>query len=73
MTEHTQITNTEALSIPCAMSGESEILNVRRVGRGGVTFQYGDEASVIVDGENLRKLRRIIDRAIRKVPYTEAE
>ena len=59
----------ETLSIPCAMSGEKEVLNVHRVGIAGVTFHYGDEESVIVDGENLLKLRRLIDNAIKATPY----
>lgn len=68
---------TDAVSIPCAMSGPLEVLTVYPVGKGGVSFSYGDDASVIVDGENLLKVRAIIDRqmshqqgATREAPST---
>lgn len=54
----------EAVRIPCAMSGEMEVLTVKPTGPGGVSFIYGDDASVIVDGDNLVRIRSIIDAQI---------
>jgi len=59
---------TDAVRIPCAMSGEREVLTVYPVGKGGVSFCYGDDASVIVDGDALLKVRAIIDQQIAPPP-----
>jgi len=59
---------TDAVRIPCAMSGEREVLTVYPVGKGGVSFCYGDDASVIVDGAALLKVRAIIDQQITPPP-----
>lgn len=52
------------LTIPCAMSGERETLTVRSTGLFGVTFGYGDDASVIVHGDDLARVRAIIDQQL---------
>ncbi len=49
---------------PCVMSGARETLTVEPIGRFGVSFIYGEDASVIVNGENLRRIRSIIDGQI---------
>ncbi len=54
----------DAVRIHCAMSGGMEVLIVEPIGRGGVSFAYGDDASVIVDGEDLLRIRNIIDAQI---------
>jgi len=58
-----------AVSIPCAMSGPLEVLTVYPVGKRGVTFRYGEDGSVIVDGDELLKIRAIIDGQIGQPPF----
>ena len=55
---------TDRVVAPCVMSGERETLTVEAVGRFGVSFIYGEDASVIVNGDNLRRVRAIIDGQI---------
>lgn len=52
---------TEPATFPCVMSGERETLTVRPIGSRGVSFDYGVEVSVIVAGEDLLRIRAIID------------
>lgn len=52
------------LSFPCNMSGERETLVVYRAGRFGVTFAYSEDASVIVTGDDLVKIRDLLNEAI---------
>jgi hypothetical protein len=46
------------------MSGERETLTVRPTGLFGVTFAYGGDASVIVQGDDLARVRAIIDQQL---------
>ena len=55
---------TTDLIFPCVMSGERETLTVRPTGRSGVMFAYSDDASVIVEGENLIRIRDLLNERI---------
>lgn len=53
-----------AVTVECAMSGPMERLTVRPTGLFGVHFVYGDEASVVVHGNDLERVRAIIDQQL---------
>jgi hypothetical protein len=57
---------TQPARFPCVMSGEREVLTIEPLGFCGVSFAYGDDASVIVDGEDLLRIRAILDVQIAK-------
>ena len=62
----TDAPNTTRLTFHCAMSGEREALTVRAVAPGGMSFIYGDDLSVIVDGDDLVRLRDAITAQIER-------
>jgi hypothetical protein len=59
------------VTVGCFMSGDRESLTVEAIGRFGVSFVYNDEASVIVHGDDLLKIRAIIDAQLSN--WTRAE
>lgn len=61
------------LTLACAMSGERETLTVLPIGRFGVAFNYGEDASVIVSGDDLKRVRAILDRQIAAWEAANAE
>lgn len=56
--------NSAELKFHCVMSGARETLIVRPVGTAGVSFVYGDDQSVIVDGPNLVAIRDLLNERI---------
>jgi len=50
--------------LPCFMAGDAETLTVEALGRFGVSFKYNEDASVIVSGNDLAKVRAILDQQI---------
>lgn len=50
--------------VACAMSGPRETLTVEAIGAHGVSFTYGPDASVIVRGDDLARVRDLIDQQI---------
>lgn len=52
------------LVLPCVMAGRGETLTVEALGRFGVSFKYNEDASVIVSGDDLAKVRAILDQQI---------
>lgn len=53
-----------SITVACCMSGTRETMRVEAIGQFGVTFRYGDDASVIARGDDLRRMRAILDRQI---------
>ena len=56
--------NPAAVIVECAMSGPMERLTVKPAGLFGVHFIYGDEAGVIVHGDDLEWVRGVIDQQL---------
>ncbi len=54
----------DSITVACCMSGTRETMRVEAIGQFGVTFRYGDDASVIARGDDLRRMRAILDRQI---------
>lgn len=53
-----------SITVACCMSGTRETMQVAAIGQFGVSFRYGDDASVIARGDDLRRMRAILDRQI---------
>ena len=62
-----------SITIACCMSGTRETMQVAEIGQFGVSFRYGDDASVIARGDDLRRLRAILDRQIANWEAARAE
>jgi hypothetical protein len=53
-----------SITVACCMSGTRETMQVAALGSFGVSFRYGAEASVIARGDDLVRMRAILDRQI---------
>ena len=63
--EHEMTTeNKNSMVFTCAMSGEREALVVYPVGRKAMSFAYNDDCSVIIEGDDLIRLRDAISDQI---------
>jgi hypothetical protein len=60
----TAAAKTTEIKLSCVMSGDCETLTVKAVGAFGVSFKYSSDASVIVQGHDLRRVRAILDQQI---------
>jgi hypothetical protein len=63
---------TGPLTLACTMSGERETLTIEAIGAYAVSFTYGPEASVIVRGDDLLRVRAILDGQIENWQRTKA-
>ena len=54
--------NGGAVRVQCVMSGDAEALTIKPIGRFGVSFVYNDDCSVIVNGDDLRRIYEIVSR-----------
>ncbi len=64
MSDPVPATTAAKVVLPCFMAGDAEALTVEALGRFGVSFRYNDDCSVIVSGDDLAKVRAVLDQQI---------